>query len=60
MVPYTIQLHRVVDNPVGSFTVGIDDGAKEVGIGIVNEHTQEVDFVGTIQLRQDVSKKAEG
>lgn len=57
IVPYTIQLNRVVDNPVGSFTVGIDDGAKEVGISVVNEHTEEVVFSGTIQLRQDVSRK---
>ncbi len=57
VVPFTIQLERVIENPVGSFTVGIDDGAKYVGIAVVNEHTQEVVFHGTIQLRQDVSKK---
>ena len=57
MVPYTIQLNRGVDNPVGSFTVGIDDGAKEVGIAVVNEITKEVVFKGTIKLRQDVSRK---
>jgi len=54
VVPFTIQLKRVVDNPVGSFTVGIDDGAKKVGIAVVNEHTKEVVFAGTIKLRQDV------
>lgn len=37
MVPYTIQLNRIVDDPVGSFTVGIDDGAKEVGIAVVSQ-----------------------
>ncbi len=54
VVPFTIQLVRVVENPVGSFTVGIDDGVKKVGIAVVNEHTQEVVFAGTIKLRQDV------
>jgi hypothetical protein len=57
IVPYTIQLSRVVDNPVGSFSIGIDDGAKEVGLSVVNEHTQEVVFRGTVRLRQDVSRK---
>jgi len=57
VVPFTIQLQRIIENPVGSFTVGIDDGAKYVGIAVVNEHTQEVAFEATIQLRQDVSKK---
>ncbi len=54
VVPFTIQLNRVVENPVGEFTVGIDDGAKKVGIAVVNEKTQEVVFGGTIKLRQDV------
>jgi hypothetical protein len=54
VVPFTIQLVRVVENPVGSFTVGIDDGAKKVGIAVVNEKTQEVVFAGKIKLRQDV------
>ena len=57
VVPFTIQLERVIENPVGSFTVGIDDGAKEVGLAVVNEVTKEVVFRGTIQLRQDVSLK---
>lgn len=57
VVPYTIQLNKNVENPVGSFTVGIDDGAKEVGIAIVNEITKEVVLKGTIKLRQDVSRK---
>jgi 5-methylcytosine-specific restriction endonuclease McrA len=59
VVPFTIQLERIIENPVGSFTVGIDDGAKEVGIAVVNEETKEVVFRGTIQLRQDVSRKIE-
>jgi len=57
VVPFTIQLNRVVDTPVGSFTAGIDDGAKHVGISVVNEKTKEVVFRGVIQLRQDVSIK---
>ena len=57
VVPFTIQLERVIENPVGSFTIGIDDGAKHVGIAVVNEKTKEVVFRGTIKLRQDVSKK---
>ena len=57
VVPFTIQLEKVIDSPVGSFVIGIDDGAKDVGIAVVNETTKEVVFRGTIQLRQDVSKK---
>ena len=57
VVPYTIRLKRVIEDPVGSFTVGIDDGAKTVGIAIVNEHTREVVFKGEVELRQDVSRK---
>jgi len=57
VVPFTIQLARVVENPVGTFTVGIDDGAKHVGIAMVNEHTKEVVFRGTVRLRQDVTRK---
>jgi len=57
VVPFTIQLDKVVDSPVGTFVVGIDDGAKYVGISVVNENTKEVVFYGTIQLRQDVSRR---
>ncbi|MBI1923467.1 HNH endonuclease [Candidatus Poribacteria bacterium] len=57
VVPFTIQLERVIENPVGSFTIGIDDGAKEVGIAVVNEVTKEVVFRGAIQLRGDVKRK---
>jgi len=57
VVPFTIQLTRVVDNPAGEFTVGIDDGAKHVGIAVVNEHTEEVVFRGVVRLRQDVTRK---
>lgn len=55
VVPFTIQLVRNVDNPVGEFKVGIDDGAKEVGISIACG--ENVVFAGNIKLRQDVSKK---
>jgi len=57
VVPFCIQLKRVVENPVGSFTIGIDDGAKEVGIAVVNDVKKEVVFDGAIKLRQDVSLK---
>jgi hypothetical protein len=59
VVPFTIKLKRSVDNPVGSFTVGIDDGAKHVGIAVVNDKTNEVVFKGQIDLRQDVSRLVE-
>lgn len=57
VVPFTIRLFREIEHPVGSFMVGIDDGAKEVGIAVVNEHTREVVFSGEMRLRQDVSRK---
>jgi hypothetical protein len=57
MIPFTIQLTRRVANPVGQFTVSIDDGAKAVGIAVVDEQTQTVVFTGTIKLRQDVTRK---
>lgn len=57
VVPFTIKLVRAVDNPVGSFTVGIDDGVKKVGVAVINEHTKEAVFQGEIDLRQDVSRK---
>ena len=59
VVPFTISLKRKVDNPVGSFVVGVDDGAKHVGIAVKNEKTDEVVFRGQIDLRQDVSRKME-
>jgi len=55
VVPFTLKLKRKVDNPVGSFEVGIDDGAKKVGISVA--HGSRVVFAGTIQLRQDVHRK---
>lgn len=57
VVPFTIQLSHKIANLVGSFTAGIDDGAKKVGVAIMNSETNEVVFKGQINLRQDVSLK---
>ncbi|MCI0709462.1 MAG: RNA-guided endonuclease IscB [Chloroflexi bacterium] len=57
MMPFTIQLTRRVDNPVGELLVSIDDGAKAVGIAVTDDRTQRVVFAGTIKLRQDVPRK---
>src|SRR3989339_243751 len=57
VLPFAIKLNHEIQNPVGSFTVGIDDGAKEVGIAIVNSLNHEVVFRGIIRLRQDVKRK---
>jgi hypothetical protein len=57
MLPFTIQLTRRVENAVRDLTVGIDDGAKAVGIAVVDEASQKVVFAGTIKLRQDVTRK---
>jgi len=57
VVPYTIQLLREVLNPVGNFVIGVDDGAKVVGVAIKNEKTDEIVFRGEIKLRQDVKRK---
>ncbi|MCI0490471.1 MAG: RNA-guided endonuclease IscB [Blastocatellia bacterium] len=54
VLPFTIRLKRKVDNPIGSFKVGIDDGARHVGVAILNDKTDEVVFKGQIDLRQDV------
>jgi len=55
VVPYTIQLKRVIDDPVGEFKVGIDDGAKFVGIAVSNPN-KEIVFAANVRLRQDVSR----
>ncbi|MCP4353183.1 MAG: HNH endonuclease, partial [Desulfobacterales bacterium] len=31
VVPFTVRLNRTVGNPAGSFTAGVDDGAKYAG-----------------------------
>jgi lipopolysaccharide export LptBFGC system permease protein LptF len=59
VVPFTIQLNKTVKNPVGEFEVGIDDGAKHVGIAIKNNKTNEIVFRGQLDHRQDVSRKVE-
>ena len=53
--PYTIQLEKRVEDSVGEFKCGIDDGAKTVGISVAYE--KKIIFTGNIQLRQDVSRK---
>jgi len=53
--PFTIQLRKTMENPVGEFKVGIDDGAKEVGISVA--YNKYIIFAANIQLRQDVHHK---
>jgi hypothetical protein len=53
--PFTIQLNREVENPVGEFSIGIDDGAKFVGISVA--HDNDIVFAANIKLRQDVHRK---
>ena len=55
VVPFTIQLSRKIESPAGEFKVGIDDGAKVVGISVA--HEDKVVFAGNIKLRQDVHRK---
>lgn len=59
VVPFTIQLKEEIVNPVGSFEVGVDDGAKYVGIAIKNTVTNDVVFYGELKHRQDVSRLVE-
>jgi len=56
MMPFMIRLLRVIEDPVGSFGVGIDDGSVHVGVAVVNDVTNEAVFVGEIKLRQDVKR----
>lgn len=59
--PMVIQLLKVVETPISNITLGIDDGAKHVGVALV-QHTEKEDksiFKGTIELRQNVSKLME-
>ena len=55
VVPFTIKLKKKVGSPKGEFTVGIDDGAKYIGIAIKGR--DEIVFAGNVRLRQDVKKK---
>jgi 5-methylcytosine-specific restriction endonuclease McrA len=62
--PLTIQLFKVVpedDLDDCTFTVGIDDGSKNVGLSIVQhcKTRDKVVFKAVINLRADVSKKLE-
>jgi hypothetical protein len=59
LVPFAIRLTSVVAAPVGTLTLGIDDGAKEVGLAVVDEQRQEVVLGGIIRLRQDTPLKME-
>ena len=47
VIPFTIKLKKEISNPVGNFTVGVDDGAKFVGIAIKNDRTEEIVFRAT-------------
>ncbi len=59
MVPFTLQLQHVVEAPAGKFTIGVDDGAKTVGIAVVDARSGEVVLTAEIDLRQDVPRKVE-
>ena len=41
VIPFTVQLVKTVENPVGEFEVGIDDGAKTVGVSVKGNNIQE-------------------
>ncbi len=53
--PFTIKLKYAINRPIGEFKIGIDDGAKMVGISVA--YKDKVVFAGNIQLRQDVHRK---
>ncbi|RKZ51121.1 MAG: hypothetical protein DRR00_12965 [Candidatus Parabeggiatoa sp. nov. 3] len=57
VAPFTIQLKKVILKPVGDLTLDIDDGTKKLSLTVVNEHTQEIVFSGTIKLRQEIKNK---
>jgi len=61
-LPMVIQLFKIVkedNNDKNKTYLGIDDGSKHVGLGIIQNCKTKVKpvFKGTIELRQDVSKK---
>lgn len=56
VIPFTVQLKRKIKNPIGGFKVGIDDGAKTVGIAVSNPDKKVV-FAANVELRQDVHRK---
>ena len=57
--PMTIQLKKVVDNPNDDeIRMGIDDGAKHVGLALVQKckTKNKVVFVATMEHRNDVHR----
>lgn len=54
--PFAIRLKYPVEDPAGSLRVKVDDGSKRAGIALVNGHTGEVVFRGTLIQRGDVSR----
>jgi len=60
--PMTIQLKKVVDNPNNDeIRIGIDDGAKHVGLALVQKckTKSKVIFIATMEQRNDVHKLME-
>ena len=57
VAPFTIQLKKVVLKPVGELTVNVNDGKKELRFVVVNEHRQEIVFLGTTKLRQNIKNQ---
>jgi len=54
VLPFTIQLKYEIENPVGTFKLGIDDGAKYVGLAVA--YKRDIVFQGVLNLRNDVSR----
>ena len=59
--PMVIRLKRKIENSVGEFVMGIDDGSAHVGMAIVQKckTKNKVVFKATMEQRQDVKKKME-
>ena len=60
--PMTIQLKKIVDNPNDDeIRMGIDDGAKHVGLALVQKckTKNKVIFIATMEQRNDVHKLME-
>jgi len=60
--PMVIQLLKIVKENINDKTencLGIDDGSKHVGVAIIQDFKNKIKpvFKGSIELRQDVSKK---
>lgn len=54
VLPFTIQLLKSVENPIGYFEAGIDDGAKTIGISVKGNN--KIVFAANISLRQDITR----